>query len=49
MTDTVGVDFVLWNFGDTASGSENISTSLYQNHLFSDTGIFDGFSFLIFN
>lgn len=37
---TSGVDSVLWNFGDPASGLENTSTLFSLAHYFSDTGSF---------
>lgn len=38
MTSTSNVDSVLWNFGDLASGAENISELMNPAHVFSDTG-----------
>lgn len=38
--DTLGVDSLLWNFGDPGSGSNNTSTAYFPTHTFSDTGTF---------
>ena len=35
-----GLDSLLWDFGDTASGSANTSMLLSPTHIFSDTGVF---------
>ncbi len=34
------IDSVFWNFGDSSSGGNNVSTNLNPLHLFTDTGIF---------
>ncbi len=39
--NTSGIDSVIWNFGDPASGAQNTSTFFNPAHLFSDTGSFD--------
>ncbi|MEZ4722025.1 MAG: gliding motility-associated C-terminal domain-containing protein [Flavobacteriales bacterium] len=39
-TDTVGVDSVIWNFGDVVSGTNDTSTQLFPMHHFTDTGNF---------
>lgn len=36
--DTVGLDSVIWNFGDPASGSNNTSSAFYPFHLYENTG-----------
>jgi gliding motility-associated-like protein len=38
--DTLGVDSVLWNFGDPASANNDTSTALFPMHTFTDTGEF---------
>jgi gliding motility-associated-like protein len=38
--DTTGVDSVIWNFGDPASGTNNTSSDFFAFHVFSDTGAF---------
>ena len=40
LIDTIGVDSVFWDFGDTLSGVANTSTALAPGHVFSDTGAF---------
>lgn len=39
-SDTAGVDALLWNFGDPASGAQNTSTAFFPLHQFTDTGSF---------
>jgi gliding motility-associated-like protein len=36
----INVDSVRWNFGDPASGTENLSSLVSPAHLYTDTGIF---------
>ena len=38
ITDTANVDSVSWTFGDTASGSFNISSDLNPHHIFTSPG-----------
>lgn len=40
ITDTSGIDSVLWNFGDPTSGVNNTSTLFQPNHQYTDTGSF---------
>ena len=40
LTSSLNVDSVLWNFGDPASGTNNISTIFYPFHIFSSLGSF---------
>lgn len=39
-SDTTGVDAMLWDFGDPASGPQNTSTAFFPLHQFTDTGSF---------
>ncbi len=39
-TSTV-IDSILWDFGDTASGSENTSSNLAPTHIFTSSGNYD--------
>lgn len=38
--DTLGVDSLLWNFGDPTSGTSDTSTSVNPTHTYTDTGSF---------
>lgn len=38
--DTLGVDSLLWNFGDPASGTNDTSTTYFPTHTYSDTGTY---------
>ena len=40
INDNTNIDSVIWNFGDPASGIQNISRELNPKHLFSSSGIF---------
>ena len=39
--DTSEIDSVTWDFGDPASGADNVSTALNPTHVFSSAGIFE--------
>ncbi|GAB4377655.1 MAG: hypothetical protein Kow0075_06500 [Salibacteraceae bacterium] len=40
LPDTLGVDSLIWDFGDPSSGSLNQSKQLFPKHLYSDTGTY---------
>ena len=40
LSSTVGIDSLLWNFGDPGSGANNTSTLFTPTHTFSDSGTF---------
>jgi gliding motility-associated-like protein len=40
LSDTSKIFSVFWNFGDSASGSNNNSTEMMPTHIYSDTGLY---------